>query len=81
MKAKMNEFKSKIIGTLGYIKGSILTAKGQMMLKKAHKLQEAGEKLLGVGETLKALKQVKTNEVHYSPPAPAPAAYGAAPSY
>jgi len=81
LKAKMQEFKSKIIGTLGYIKGSILSAKGQMMLKKAHKLQEAGEKLLGVGETLKALKQVKTNEVHYSPPPPAPVAYGAPPSY
>lgn len=63
---------------LGYIKGSLLTAKGQLMLKKAQKLQETGEKLLGVGETLKALKPVKTNEVHYSP---APA-YGApAPSY
>jgi len=79
LKAKMNEFKSKVIGTLGYIKGSILSAKGQLMLKKAQKLQEAGEKLLGVGETLKALKPVKTNDVHYSAPAPA---YGApAPSY
>lgn len=72
LKAKLEEFKSKIIGHLGYMKGSILAAKGKMMLKKAHEYQQKGEKLVGIGESLKALKQEKQKhyEPSYAPPAP-----------
>lgn len=76
LKAKLEEFKSKIIGNLGYVKGSILAAKGKLLLKKAQHYQEKGEKLLGIGESLKALKQEKHAEPYYPPPPayPAPAA-------
>ena len=80
LKAKFEEFKSKLIGNLGYFKGSLLAAKGKMMLKKAHEYQEKGEKLLGIGESLKALKQEKYHEPQYVPPPPAPA-YPAASGY
>lgn len=81
----MEEFKSKIIGTLGFVKGSILAAKGKLLLKKAQLLQEKGEKLLGIGESLKALKQEK-HEAPYYPPAPAAytapvSSYGAPPAH
>lgn len=83
LKAKLEEFKSKIIGHLGYVKGSILAAKGKHFLKKAQHYQEKGEKLLGIGESLKALKPEKHHEPAYAPPpayaAPAPAYSAPAP--
>lgn len=86
LKAKFNEFKSKIIGTIGYVKGSLLAAKGQLLLKKANMLNEKGEKLVGLGEQLKALRQAPTPAVasppvatYYPAPAPAPAPASALP--
>jgi len=76
----LEDFKAKIIGTLGYMKGSILAAQGKHFLKKAQKLQHKGEKLLGIGESLKALKQEK-EAAPYHPPPPSPVAYPAAPAY
>jgi len=74
LKEKLEDFKEKVIGTLAYIKGSILAKKGELYLKKAAKLQEEGEKLSGIGQSLIALK-------HNSYAAPAPvASYGAAPA-
>lgn len=83
IKEKLEDLKMKIIGTIGYVKGSMLSAKGKLLLKKAHAYQQKGEKLVGVGESLKALKppkEPKPEKVKHMPPPPAaPAAYGVPP--
>ena len=75
----MQAFKDKVIGTIGYIKGQMLTKKGEKMLQKAAELQHKGEKYLGWGQTLQALKvQAAPAPVAYgAPPAPAAPAYSA----
>jgi len=83
LKTRIHDFKSRIFGGLGYMKGSILAAKGQMLMKKANIINKKGERLVGLGETLKSLRYAHASEplmapvhqTYYSAPA-LPAAPG-----